>query len=84
MKMSHQARTPVADRAAVELFQANSNEEDDHDFLDVMESFSLSREELEAFVAMPELTLAQARRQSRRLRRKLILRSNPPDLYRNT
>ena len=57
------ARTAVADRIE-NLFglQDYPNEEHDREFRDLIESVSLSREELAAFVAMPESSIGEVKR----------------------
>ena len=57
------ARTAVADRIE-NLFGLRDypNEEHDREFRDLIESVSLSREELAAFVAMPESSIGEVKR----------------------
>ena len=53
------ARTAVADRFGLQDYP---NEEHDREFRDLIESVSLSREELAAFVAMPESSIGEVKR----------------------
>ena len=64
MKIHHHLQTPVADRATVKWLplKDHSSEEDNRDFLDFIESISLSSEEMAAFIGAPDSSIAEIRR----------------------
>ena len=62
MKMYREAAAGAAKYAPLGLLRDEPSAEEDPDFRDFMEDFSLSHEELEAFVATPDLSVPKVKR----------------------
>ena len=62
MKINQCLQIPVADQAVVTCRLVEPDWSDDPDFLDFIESISLSGEEMAAFISRPDLSISEIRR----------------------